>query len=129
MVTESKKSVHFKYVISACCFSTCGSITYSASICLMSQYIHFCLTPSTCLPWRIMVVNVSLTLPLSFSNSSIFLHPWYLKSLYVNEYFINACSVKKIFQESKHNIFSSCHAYHLITQRSFTILSFLVKTV
>ena len=74
MVTESKKSVHFKYVISACCFSTCGSVTYSASICL-SQCRHLCLTPSICLPWRIIVVNVSLTLPLSFSDFFIFRPP------------------------------------------------------
>ena len=121
--------MHFKYVTSTCCSSTCGSLTYSASIYLMSQYRHFCFTPLICLPWRIIVVNVSFTLPLSFSNSSIFRHQWYLKSLYVNEYFVNACSVKKIFQESKHNIFSSCHAYHLFTQRSFTILSFSVKHV
>ena len=34
-------------------------------------------------------------------------------------YFINACSVKKYCQEIKiGNIFLSCHAYHLIIQRS-----------
>ena len=75
MVTESKKSVHFKYVISACCFSTFGSITGSASICL-SQSRHLCLTPSICLPYHsIIVVNVSLILSLSFSNFSMFRHP------------------------------------------------------
>ena len=34
----------------------------------------------------------------------------------------------KNFQESKiGNLFSSCHAYHLVTRRSFAILSYLVK--
>ena len=47
MATESK----FKYVISACCFSTCGSVTYSASIAIcLSQCRHLCFTPSICLP-------------------------------------------------------------------------------
>ena len=53
-----------------------------------------------------------------------------LASRLLFRYFINTCSVKNIFQESKRGtILSSCHAYHLITQRSFTILSFLVKPV
>ena len=68
MTTKTRKGAHFTYVIKSKLFSTCGSITHSASICLM---IHFrfrqlCHTPSICLTRReIIAVNVSLALPLS----------------------------------------------------------------
>ena len=64
MAIETRMRSHFKYVIKNKLFSTCGSITHSASICLMTysrcrQLRH---TPSICLTWE-EIIAVKFHLP------------------------------------------------------------------
>ena len=53
MATETRKRAHFKYVMKSRLFSTSGSMTHSASICLMPHFRcrQLCHTPSICLIW------------------------------------------------------------------------------
>ena len=65
MATETRKRAHFKFVIKSKLFSTGGSRTHSASICLMTHFRcrQLCHIPSICVTQEeIIVVNVSPTL-------------------------------------------------------------------
>ena len=65
MATETRKRAHFKYVIKSKLFSTCGSITDSASICLMAHFRcrQLCHTPSICLTWWEITARRTFHLP------------------------------------------------------------------
>ena len=71
MANKTRKRAHFEYVVKSKLFSIYGSITHSASVRLMTYFRfkgHYACPPA-----------------LLLTDSSIFRHLWYLKSLYINE--------------------------------------------
>ena len=104
MATETRKRAHFKYVIKSKLFSTCGSITHSVSICLMtySRCRQLCHTPLICLTWREIIAekfhlpscSSTKILPLIFGEATE--QTWYHNSVYhlsTLDQCVNICDV------------------------------------